>query len=554
VNLLTEAWMPVRRRDGSREWVTPSQLARPELLAFDADRADFNGVLAQFAIGLLQTTTPVERHSEWRALLAEPPGEQTLAKWFAPVKAAFAFDGDGARFMQDPVLVSTAGESHCVAGLLLDTASENAIPQNKDLWVKRHSRQAMCKACTASAIFHMQSIAPQGGGGGGGKFVGIRGGGPLTTLLIAHPRRTLWHDLWLNVMEQSEFANLPGEKQAGSIEHTFPWMREWNLPAGARKELTPTDMAPAHVLWAMPRRLRIDFDDAASGVCDVCHRETTHLVRSYRDTTGGLHYKRQDLWNHPLSPYRDLGKEGWQAIRQHGQLGYRDWLGMVVATGNGSMRRAKVIEHCFTRRIRETPGQLVVWAFGYDLDQGKAVAWHDSKVPLYGMNDLDTKAQAQIEAEVGRWLTTASDAARCLVRAIRDAWFKAERAPKKTEEKANFTAIDAAFLGSTESRFYRQLEELIQRARDNDEFDAIAVNTNWLKHLQAVATSLFDHEFVGTGPIDQEQPRRIAEAYQQLQRNLHGPKLREALGLRVDQPPGDKPKAKRAAKTKEVTP
>jgi CRISPR system Cascade subunit CasA len=75
-----------------------------------------------------------------------------------------------------------------------------------------------------------------------------------------------------------------------------------------------------------------------------------------------------------------------------------------------------------------------------------------------------------------------------------------------------------------------------------------------LKHLQAVATRLFDHELVGSGPIEQEQPRRIAEAYQQLQRSLYGPKLREALGLRVDDAPSDKPRAKRAAKTKEATP
>jgi len=554
VNLLTEPWMPVRRRDGGREWVAPTQLARPDILAFDADRADFNGALAQFAIGLLQTTTPVERHSEWRVLLAEPPGEQTLAQWFGPVRPAFEFDGDGARFMQDPVLVSTVGESHCIAGLLLDTASENALPQNKDLWVKRHQRNAMCHACAAIALFQMQSIAPQGGGGGGGKFVSIRGGGPLTTLLVAHPRCTLWHDLWLNVMEQSVFANLPGEMQAGSIEHTFPWMREWGLQAGARKELTPIDVTTAHVFWAMPRRIRIDYDEAAPGVCDVCRRETPRVLRSYRDTTGGLHYERQDLWDHPLSPYRDLGKDGWQAVRQHGQIVYRDWLGIVASTGHDRVRRAKLIEHCFTRRFRETTGQLVVWAFGYDLDQGKAVAWNDATVPLYGMSNCDAPAQKRIEAEVGRWLTAATEASRHLVRAVGDAWFNPDRPPKKIEEKVNFTSIDATFWIATEANFYRQLQALIDIAASGGEFDANMVNADWLKHLQAVATKLFDHEFVGTGPVEQEQPRRIAEAYQQLQRSLHGPKLREVLGLRVDQTPGGQPKPKRAGKTKEATP
>ena len=88
MNLLYEPWMPVRKRDGSREWVAPPQLARPDIVAFDADRADFNGALAQFGIGLLQTTTPVERDREWRALFKEPPSGETLAEWFAPVSAA----------------------------------------------------------------------------------------------------------------------------------------------------------------------------------------------------------------------------------------------------------------------------------------------------------------------------------------------------------------------------------------------------------------------------------------------------------------------------------
>jgi CRISPR system Cascade subunit CasA len=78
VNLLTEPWLPVRKRDGRREWVDPSQLSRTDVVAFDADRADFNGALAQFAISLLQTTTPVERQSGWRKLFDEPPGADTL--------------------------------------------------------------------------------------------------------------------------------------------------------------------------------------------------------------------------------------------------------------------------------------------------------------------------------------------------------------------------------------------------------------------------------------------------------------------------------------------
>ena len=101
MNLLHDPWMPVRGADGQRHWITPDRLGEPQWRAFDADRPDFNGALAQFAIGLLQTTTPVADVIEWRNRLKSPPDQATLAAWFSPAATAFHLDGDGPRFMQD---------------------------------------------------------------------------------------------------------------------------------------------------------------------------------------------------------------------------------------------------------------------------------------------------------------------------------------------------------------------------------------------------------------------------------------------------------------------
>ena len=88
MNLLHDPWMPVRGADGQRHWITPDRLGEPQWRAFDADRPDFNGALAQFAIGLLQTTTPVANVIEWRGRLRSPPDQATLAAWFSPVATA----------------------------------------------------------------------------------------------------------------------------------------------------------------------------------------------------------------------------------------------------------------------------------------------------------------------------------------------------------------------------------------------------------------------------------------------------------------------------------
>lgn len=552
MNLLTEAWMPVRRRDGGREWVAPPQLARPDIVAFDADRADFNGALAQFAIGLLQTTTPVERHSEWRALLAEPPSEQTLAQWFAPVQAAFEFDGEGARFMQDFSLAPDDGATFEIAALLIDTPGEQTLKNNTDHFIKRDRIKQICQRCAAAALFALQLSAPAGGAG---HRTGLRGGGPLTTLLLAPEGSRLWAHLWVNVIERDRFfADTALDHAAPHL--TFPWLTPISRIQKDSNEhkanTAPAAVHAAHAFWAMPRRIRLDQRQDKFEPCDVCNVLSNSLTKQYRTVPWGLNYK--EGWNHPLSPYYEAkveSKHEWLAVHpQPGGLGYRHWLPLLLGETNErkKQRRARVVEHFLTYRTRSVPGALRLWAFGFDMDNMKARCWYESTLPIYGLSDCDANGQRRVEAEVGRWLQGAELAASLLRGAVKDAWFK------EAPSKADFSAIDASLWNGTERHFYGQLEALIDATRSGGEFDANAVNANWLQHLQRVATKLFDHEFVGTGPVEQEQPRRIAEAYQRLQRNLHGPKLRGMLGLRVDQPPADKPKARRSTKTKESTP
>ena len=54
--------------------------------------------------------------------------------------------------------------------------------------------------------------------------------------------------------------------------------------------------------------------------------------------------------------------------------------------------------------------------------------------------------------------------------------------------------------------------------------------------------------FVGTGPIERQNPRRIALAHRQLRNSLFGPKLRQALGLPTD-PASAKPAPKTTKKS-----
>lgn len=521
MNLLHEPWLPVRRRDGSREWVSADHLSDPDIVAFDADRPDFNGALAQFAIGLLQTTTPMDSPIAWKQLFANPPDSDTLRGWFASVAAAFEFDGEGARFMQDFSLKPDEGTVNNIGALLIESPGENALKNNTDHFIKRNHVTATCPHCAAITLLALQINAPAGGAG---NRTGLRGGGPLTTLVISQPPRSLWHDLWLNIRERLRFLGQAGNAGKDVPCYSFPWLAAINTIQKEDGETAPTQTHPAHVFWAMPRRIRLDFDSVSSGNCEICGRPSERLVRQYNTKNYGLNYK--GAWDHPLSPYYET-KEGWLPLHpQPGGLGYRHWLAWVrgMSSDKKKQRSARVVDHVLTHRRRQIGGQLGLWAFGYDMDNMKARCWYESTLPLYGLADCDLEAQRHIESEVGNWLAGAEMAASCLRGAVKDAWFSADA-------RGDFSAIDAAFWSRTEPNFYRQLKSLIEDLRDDREFDDYPVREAWHRLLIKAATDLFDEVFVGAGQVDRQNPRRIATAYRQLCRNLHGPKMRQSLGL-----------------------
>ena len=521
ISLLSEPWIPVRRRDGSRMWATPTQLSDPNILAFDADRPDFNGALAQFAVGLLQSTTPMDSGTAWKQWLLTPPTALILEEWFAPVAEAFEFDAEGARFMQDLSLTAKEGTLNDIGALLIETPGENALKNNTDHFIKRGRVSVMCPHCAATALLTLQINAPAGGAG---NRTGLRGGGPLTTLVVSTPvdgqARSLWHDLWLNVRARSGFLALCGDARQSALHFRFPWMHDLSSVQQAGGETTPMQVHPDHVFWAMPRRIRLDFDTVASGECNICGRNSEQLISRYIAKNNGFNYKGH--WLHPLSPYYET-KEGWLPLHpQPGGIGYRHWLAWVLGqdTDKKKQRRASSVDHALTERR----GQLRLWAFGFDMDKMKARCWYEATLPLYGLADCPTDAQKWIGAQVAVLLAGADLAAFYLRSAVRDAWFGAEA-------RGDFSAIDATFWNATESDFYGNLRALIDLARKDLEGDMLKIREGWQKVLIKFVTTLFDTVFVGAGQIEHQRPERAAKAFQQLRRNLSGSKMRQTLAL-----------------------
>lgn len=552
MNLLEEKWLPVRRSTGLVDWIAPHQISEPDIVAFSASRPDFNGALAQMMIGLLQTTTPVNDEDDWEVVLDTPPSAEELKKWFAPVAEAFVLDGDGARFMQDfslDICCVDPSKLKPISLLFIEAPGVSTQKDNKDHFVKRGLINGLCPHCTATALFTLQTNAPEGGAG---NYTSLRGGGPLTTLVVATPSRSLWQDLWLNVKPQRAFLRQGGDVQKSAKHFTFPWLADISQIQPSGRDTQPLQVHPHHVFWAMPRRIRVDFENVQSGHCDVCKRESTQLQHRYVAKPQGLNYK--GVWRHPFSPYYEA-KEGWRPVHpQPNGFSYKYWLAWVfgIQQEGKAVQAASIVDYFLQERKQyQASGQFRLWVFGYDMDSMTTRCWYETTLPLYVLADAKRITQTQFQNLIASRVEASEQAVIYLNQAVKEAWFPKRNG--KVDMRGDLSFVDKAFWDGTEADFYQQLYDLMQKARSESGIDMddanfiITQGEAWLKVLTDSATKLFDVDIVGAGAIGQQDPRRIAEAYNHLQWNLKGDAIKKILHLPESEKKSKKSKSTAAA-------
>lgn len=531
MNLITDPWLPVTRASGMRDWISPAQITEADdsPIALAAGRADFNGALLQFLIGLVQSAW-MQAEDDWDRdwMLAHPPTSDELAARLEPLAPCFELDGDGPRFMQDFSLSDADKPSvNGIAALLIEAPAGNTLKENRDHFVKRDQVPLMCPDCAATALLTLQINAPSGGVG---HRTSLRGGGPLTTLVVPRPSdeqpTTLWARVASNVMDAEVFE--PGELGAcGELHHRFPWLasQEKLQKPSKTAEVQPDGAHPLQHYWAMPRRIRLDFESTASGVCALCARETDRGLTQYQTKNYGLNYKGP--WRHPLSPYQ-RSKETEPYLPMHPQPGgftYRLWPAWVLGGGGTSTRRATVID-AFLRDRTSVRG-FDLHAFGYDMDNMKARCWYEAQFPLF---DLPESAAAQalfshtVEAMVG----AAQLACSALRQATRIAW----------SADGDYSMVDLQFWSQTESRFFAEIGALaaLLRADDATSETTEPLRRGWAQYLGRCAREQFDQR-VSSTRVEYGRPERLGQARRWLNKQLGwserelGLPLVKALGL-----------------------
>lgn len=511
MNLIRDEWMPVVLQEGKQCRIAPWQIAEMEnpVVELAAPRADFQGALYQFLIGLLQTAFAPEDHDEWMEYWQTPPSSDALREAFGRYEDSFEVENpDGAAFMQDFSL--SEGEQKSIAALLIEAPGVKTRKDNLDHFVKGKSGECMCPACAATALFTLQINAPSGGQG---HRVGLRGGGPLTTLVVPPEATSLWQRLWANVLTSEELEL----NDAADTSSIFPWMSPTRLSDKSGGPTLPGDVHPLHMYWAMPRRVRLEFQPVDALPCMVCGEITDMAASHLRTKNFGYNY--EGPWVHPLTPYRFDPKHQNPPLSLKGQpggIGYRQWLGLTWQDESNGDHAALVVQRFNTERSLDLSGDSLarLWSFGYDMDNMKARCWYESTMPLLSIAPEKRSTFLDTTAHL---LDAAKEAVSLTRSFVKAAWFS-----RPKDVKGDMGMVDHGFWHNTEPAFYRLLEQMAKQAIPGAQMPP-TIAGSWLSTVKREAVKQFDRWSL-EGDAEDLDMKRIIKARNGLKAKLSSAK------------------------------
>jgi CRISPR system Cascade subunit CasA len=508
-NLINDAWIPVKRMDGTKELITPWQLTDESnpIISLAAPRPDFNGALIQFLIGLVQTTMTPKNERGWKNILKNPPRQEYLKDMFGKVSPAFNLDGDGPCFMQDFDLKANASEDYeklPIERLLAGMAGDNTIAQNRDHFIKENTVSNICYSCCATALIAVENYVNFGRG----HRTPLRGANALTTIVLSD---RLWETIWLNVMSQEElFSPKYGDSSKSETGSILPWMGN-SFTRSKEQLVTPQEVHPYHIFWTMPYRILLDFSSKDNGNCDLCGCYNHDLITKIVRKPYGINYKGS--WIHTLTPYRAKDKNQFPQKVENGGIYYRHWLGL-VQEDKGHVFPAPVVISFYNRKrlfsdlndvLKHEPR---LWAFGYDSENANYKCWYEGKMPLINVEEQILSA---FELEAAKILKLAEIAfyntQRSVIKVLQESVFKGtDKINQDKLSKIDYT--NTRFWSNTESSFYDILDEVHQLLLcGNSTFET---EQKWLKFISKVSMGIFD-DYSQASQIEVTNPKRIAK-------------------------------------------
>lgn len=493
MDLIVSKWLTARKAGGAIEMISPLDLVDPEVLELCQARPDFQIAAYQFLVGLVQTACPPEDRDEWWERLHTPLSRAELERALEGVREAFLLENEGgAAFLQDLKLEDARDAG--VTDLIFEQGSDVGR-----FYAKPRINVGFCPNCVALGLMNLQCHAPSGGRG---TRTSLRGGGPITTLLVSNDDDApLWQRTWLNVIPADEL----GYEPISRLADVFPWLAPTRTSERPEDRPTfPTDVHPLQAYWGMPRRIRLDWNRTKSGSCGICGAPHARLLHGYRTRHGGVNY--EGPWLHPLTPYTLDEKHEKPPLSRKGQpggIGYRDWLALTFGVGEYRLPASAV-----SKAIDAGLGELGVrlWASGGDFDNIKLRSWHDSVMPVVA---IEAEHRPLFVNQAQHLIDAANATAKFLGSRVREAWDTEKSDP----------AVVQSLWDETEGAFFVVIDDLARTAGLGNDAER-GVIRGWLRTLRNEALRLFDRWTI-RGPLETLDLERVVKARGGLAGDLH---------------------------------
>ncbi|MCT8266466.1 type I-E CRISPR-associated protein Cse1/CasA [Afifella sp. JA880] len=516
-NLLTDSFFPVLLRSGYRSWICASELL--SLSGEDDDfpvefawpRADFNIAAHELALGIAQLALDLRDEDVWEDLWAAPLSRPAWEERLRPFVPAFELGGDSPRFLQ--AFEPLDGAPAPVEALLIDTPGQNGQKKNADLLTHRARFPAFGLRAAAMALYTLQAFAPSGGAG---NRTSMRGGGPLSALVVP-----LAADGAPQPLARRLLANLVPMRapKPERLAAALPWLAPTlvsDKTAGRQVHPHDGDVEALQVYFGMPRRIRLVVSEER-GRCPLSGEEEP-LVTDFVQKPWGVDYG--PTWQHPLTPYRQQNEtsEPFSLKAKSGRLSYRDWVG--VAIGAEDQRLARPAEAVrLARGLRrsdlmpEGAAEPRLRVGGWAMNNMEAIAYLFAEEPLHlAPTEAEQKA---LDDLARRFAEAGSMAASCLRRALKSALFG--DGASVALDKGVLDAAGATFIATAEAAFHAGLAGFLADPAQNEE----AATRRFLGALRKAALA----EFEERAPVPLDKPEdagRIVAALSRLQSDLSG--------------------------------
>ena len=522
-NLLSDPFLPVVMRSGAQRW-----LAFPELVdgaesngldedypvEFNWPRPDFNMASFEFCIGVISLAFDIRNEDDWRPFWTNPPDRDALAEKLDPFIDAFYLNGEGRRFLQD--YEPLQGDETPIELLLIDTPGQNGQRKNSDLLTHRDRYAALGLPAAAMTLYTLQAYAPPGGAG---NRTSMRGGGPLTALVVpatngSEPPVPLWRKIFANVVPCDERLRID------ELPKALPWMAP-TLTSEKSRTVSLADAHPLQAYFGMPRRIRLVFS-SEPGICSMTDKEGP-LVTGFIQKTYGANY---GLWKHPLTPYRRQKEAGepYSAKPKSGRFGYRDWVAAAVGSKDGKLAEQptniKLAKNNRSQALssNKQAADARVRVGGWAMNNMEAITYLIAEEPLHLAK---THNQQQALDELARHFSEAADqAVSQLLAALKKALFSGQK--NASNDKGILDQARAHFFDATEDQFHHLLDDLLQEMPEDGRLtDPNASARHWLRIMRHEALTIFDR--LAPVPLqDAEKAKTIVEAYRILNATFVG--------------------------------